>query len=488
MGVHLRRTAFSMNIRDRRDYSCAVFDAGGRLLAQAADIPVHLGSMAYALRGVVSGFRWRRGDMIVFNDPRCGGTHLPDITLVAPFFRGRELLGFAANRAHHADIGARAPGSMPLSRGIEEEGLLIPPRLIVREGRPDEEALASFVAASCSPDAEYGDYMAQIGANRAGLACLEQLVERMGKAAWAVALDELNDYGARLARTVFAAIPDGDYAFSDVMDDDGFDAADIAVRVVLRVRAPRIEVDFSGTSPQVGGNINCPVSVTASAVYYVFRCLLPDYAPTCQGVFSAIALKVPEGSLLNAGAGAGVAAGNTETSMRVVDCVIGALARALPSRCVAAGQGTMNSVAFGDSDWAYYETIGGGMGAGEDFDGPGAVQSHMTNTRNTPAELLEMSYPLRIRRYAIRRGSGGAGRFRGGDGLVREYEFLARSRITLLTDRRRRAPWGVGDGAAPGLAGRNLFNGGALPGKASVLANAGDRLCIETPGGGGWSG
>ena len=486
MGAHLRRTAFSMNIRDRRDYSCAVFDAGGRLLAQAAAVPVHLGSMAYALRNVVEGFRWRAGDMVVFNDPACGGTHLPDVTLVAPFFRGRELLGFVANRAHHADIGAKAPGSMPLSSSIEEEGLLIAPRLIVRAGATDEETLASFVSASCDPDAEYGDYMAQIGANRIGLVRLGELVGHIGSGAWLQARDELNAYGARLARAFFAEIPDGEYAFGDVMDDDGFGATDIAIHVKLRVRSARIEVDFAGTSPQVRGNINCPVAVTASAVYYVFRCLLPDYAPTCEGVFSAITLKVPEGSLLNAATGRGVAAGNTETSMRVVDCVLGALARALPARCPAAGQGTMNSVAFGDAaaGWSYYETLGGGLGAARDYDGQSAAHSHMTNTLNTPAELLEMAYPLRVRRYAIRRGSGGAGRRRGGDGLVREYEFLAPAEVTLLTDRRRHAPWGLG--GKPGAAGRNALNGRELPGKTSFVATPGDRLKIETPGGGGW--
>ena len=486
MGAHLRRTAFSMNIRDRRDYSCAVFDAGGRLLAQAADVPVHLGSMAYALRAVVGGFHWRAGDMVVFNDPACGGTHLPDVTLVAPLFHARELLGFVANRAHHADIGAKAPGSMPLSSALEEEGLLIAPRLIVHAGEADEEALASFVAASCNPDAEYGDYMAQIGANRAGLARLEELVGHIGSDAWLAARDELNEYGARLARAFFAEIPDGEYAFSDVMDDDGFGATDVAIHVRLRVRAPRIEVDFAGTSPQVRGNINCPVAVTASAAYYVFRCLLPDYVPTCEGVFSAITLKVPEGSLLNAAPGRGVAAGNTETSMRVVDCVLGALAKALPARCPAASQGTMNNVAFGHADggWSYYETLGGGLGAGRDYDGQSAAHSHMTNTLNTPAELLEMSYPLRVRRYAIRHGSGGAGRCRGGDGLVREYEFLAPAEVTLLTERRRHAPWGIG--GEPGAVGRNTFNGEELPGKASFFADHGDRLRVETPGGGGW--
>ena len=486
MGAHLRRTAFSMNIRDRRDYSCAVFDAGGRLLAQAADVPVHLGSMAYALRDVIGGFRWRAGDMMVFNDPACGGTHLPDVTLVAPFFDARRLLGFVANRAHHADIGAKAPGSMPLSSFIEEEGLLITPRLVMRADEVDENLLASFVAASCNPDAEYGDYMAQIVANRTGLMRLGELVGNVGGDAWLEARDEWNAYGARLARAFFAEIPDGEYSFGDVMDDDGFGATDVAIHVCLRVRAGRIEVDFAGTSPQVRGNINCPVAVTASAVYYVFRCLLPDYAPTCEGVFQGIALKVPPGSLLNAAPGRAVAAGNTETSMRVVDCVLGALAHALPARCPAAAQGTMNNVAFGDAaaGWSYYETLGGGLGAGRGYDGQSAAHGHMTNTLNTPAELLEMAYPLRVRRYAIRRGSGGAGRHRGGCGLVREYEFLAPAQVTLLTDRRRHAPWGIG--GEPGAVGRNMVNGEELPAKTSFLATPGDRLQIETPGGGGW--
>ncbi|MFQ5487306.1 MAG: hydantoinase B/oxoprolinase family protein [Gammaproteobacteria bacterium] len=489
MGAVLQRAALSPNIKDRLDFSCAVFDAEGALCAQAAHIPVHLGSMAYAMRDIVGRLRWRPGDMVIVNDPYLGGTHLPDVTLIAPLHVNNELVGFVVNRAHHADIGAATPGSMPLSRSLEEEGVVIPPRHLIREGCLDERLLASITGRTRNAAQCYGDYAAQISANRCGLHRLQGLVAAMGTSAYKEALDVLYDYGARLARQGLAAIPDGVYEFADVMDDDGTGLQDIPLRVALRVHQGAIEVDFTGTAPQVPGNVNCPLSVAAAAVYYVFRCLMPAQTPACAGSFSAISVHAPQGCLLNACRPAAVAAGNVETSSRVVDVVLGALAQALPEQIPAASHGSMNNVAMGGrtagGNWDYYETLGGGMGAGPRGGGLSAAHTHMTNTLNTPLESAEMHFPLRIRRYAIRRGSGGTGRRRGGDGLVREYEFLAPATVTLLTERRRHAPWGLAGGAS-GLPGRNRLNGRVLPPKTVFEARPGDRLVVETPGGGGW--
>lgn len=490
MGEHLKHSAFSTNIRDRSDYSCAVFDARGQLLAQSADIPVHLGSMAYAMSSIIAQFEWSQGDTMVFNDPDAGGTHLPDVTLLSPFFHQDKLHGFVANRAHHADIGASDPGSMPLSSRLEQEGILIPPSYLVREGVLDETLLHSFTAQSRNPADEYGDYMAQMSANRMGIERLSELIASIGAHRWVQAQQQVNDYGRKLAEYSFTNIPDGQYSFCDVMDDDGFGSKDIKICVCVRVDGAHIEVDFAGTSQPVKGNINCPKPVTASAVYYVLRCLLPEYAPTCQGIFSWVQLCIPDGCILNASDGHAVAAGNTETSQRIVDCLLGALAKAIPESAVAASQGTMNNIALGSPDgatptWSYYETIAGGMGAGQGFEGHSAVHTHMTNTLNTPAEMLELRYPMRITRYQIRRQSGGSGRYRGGDGLIREFEFLLPTRVTLLTERRKHRPWGLAAGG-DGASGANYINGQKLAAKVSLDAKSGDRLTIETPGGGGW--
>lgn len=494
MGAALRRTAFSPNIRDRLDFSCAVFDAQGELCAQAAHIPVHLGSMAYAMRGIVSGIDWRAGDMVVVNDPFLGGTHLPDVTVIAPLLHDGELLGFVANRAHHANIGAAAPGSMPISRSLDEEGLVIPPTLLVRDGRVDTTLLGRLAGGRSEAE---GDFAAQVSANRTALARLRELVRGMGAAAYRAALVALNDYAERLAHSALAEIPDGEYAFADVLDDDGVGSQDITIAARVQVSAGRVAVDFSGTAPQVPGNVNCPLSVAAAAVYYVFRCLMPRETPACAGAFRAIHLAAPQGCLLNAQRPAAVAAGNVETSTRVVDVICGALAQALPGRMPAASHGSMNNVAMGArnnvapgaenkaADWDYYETIGGGMGAGPQGGGLDAVQTHMTNTLNTPIEALESAYPLRVTRYAIRRGSGGAGLRRGGDGIVREFQFLAPAQVTLLTERRRHAPWGLA-GGCPAATGENRLNDRPLPGKVSLAVAGGDRVTIATPGGGGW--
>jgi len=489
MGAVLRRAALSPNIKDRLDFSCAVFDRAGRLCAQAAHIPVHLGSMAYAMGALVEGQAWSPGDMVVVNDPYLGGTHLPDVTVVAPVFVDATLVGFVANRAHHADIGAATPGSMPISRTLQEEGQVIPPSFLMRRGALDRQRLRSITEATATPDHAEGDFAAQISANRTGARRLEELVSALGVTAYGAALDALNDYGARLARAALRQIPDGRYRYTDWMDDDGIGHRNIPIAVTVTARGGDMHVDFAGTAPQVPGNINCPLSVAAAGVYYVFRCLMPEHTPACAGAFRSVTLEAPEGCLLNARRPAAVAAGNVETSSRVVDVMLGALARALPGRIPAASQGTMNNLAMGARGdagaWAYYETLGGGMGGGPDADGLSAVQSHMTNTRNTPIEVLESGYPVRVRRYQVRRGSGGHGRHRGGDGLIRELEFLEPATVTLLTERRTHAPWGLA-GGAPGRAGENRLGETPLAPKVTLEVRAGQRLSLCTPGGGGW--
>lgn len=482
MGAVLQRAAFSPNIKDRLDFSCAIFDSRGQLCAQAAHIPVHLGSMAYAMADIVGQAPWQPGDMMVLNDPFMGGTHLPDVTVVAPIFLDDKLQGFVANRAHHADIGASTPGSMPLSERLDEEGVVIPPTLLQRAGVLQQHLLDDWFGPG-----EHGDFIAQLSANRAGLRRMGELLDSL-PVSFGDAAAQLQDYGERIARQRLSELPQGVFTFVDYMDSDGFGAARLPIRVALTIAGDRVHLDFDGTADQVRGNINCPRSVAAAAVFYVFRCLMPEAAPVCAGLFRPISLAVPEGCLLNARRPAAVAAGNVETSMRATDVVLGALAQAAPELVPAAAHGSMNNVAMGSlqgQPWHYYETLGGGSGAHREGAGLSAVQCHMTNTLNTPVESLEMHYPLRICEYAIRRGSGGAGRHGGGDGLVREFEFLAEARFTLLTERRDIAPWGLA-GGEDAACGENYFNGERLPGKVSAQAGVGDRLRIETPGGGGW--
>lgn len=485
MGSVLMRTAFSPNIKDRLDFSCAIFDANGRLCAQAAHIPVHLGSMAYAMADIVSRTDWQAGDMLILNDPYLGGTHLPDITVIAPVFHQQRLCAFVANRAHHADIGATTPGSMPLARTLQDEGVVIAPTLIMRDGRLRNDEFEGLLGKLNNPDVARPDFIAQVSANRAGARRLGELLQTMTVSAFHGALHSLNDYAGALADSVFAGLTRGEYTFADVMDDDGHGHFDIPIRATIRIKRERIEVDFTGTAAQVNGNINCPLSVAAAAVYYCFYCLLPAQAPACAGTFRKISITAPKASLVNSRYPAAVAAGNVETSMRIVDVVMGALANILPDNIPAASHGSMNNVAMGSANWDYYETLGGGMGAGPGTDGLSAVQTHMTNTLNTPVEILEKYYPLRITQYAVRHGSGGEGRHRGGDGIVREYQFLQPCHITLLTERRRQRPWGLA-GGRPGKAGRNMFNGRTVPGKTGFDAAPADRLTIMTAGGGGW--
>jgi N-methylhydantoinase B len=488
MGLVLRNAAFSPNIRDRLDFSCAVFDAQGALCAQAAHIPVHLGSMAYAMRDIVAAIDWRAGDQVMLNDPYLGGTHLPDVTVIAPVFVDGRLLAFVVNRAHHADIGASSPGSMPISSTLDDEGVVIAPVHLVRAGDMNHAALRTVSASTRNRAESEGDFAAQVAANRAGIERLAALIDRYGAEDFDAGIVALNDYAERLARESLADVPDGVYAFTDYLDDDGQGQLDIAISVTLAVSQHAVVADFVGTADQVAGNVNCPLAVAAAAVYYAFRCLMPAQTPACDGAFRPITLRAPEGSLLNARKPAAVAAGNVETSTRVVDVVLGALAKAVPGRVPAASHGSMNNLAMGSTDpadpWDYYETIGGGMGSGADGGGLSGVQTHMTNTLNTPIEVLESRFPVRVLQYALRRGSGGRGARSGGDGLIREFQFLAPVHFTLLTERRTHAPWGIA-GGGDAAAGRNLLNGQALGSKCEHNARPGDRLRIETPGGGG---
>ncbi len=501
MGVVLRRASFSPNIKDRMDFSCAIFDAKGHLCAQAAHIPVHLGSMAYAMADIVSRFDWQAEDMLILNDPYLGGTHLPDITIIAPLFTpgSNSPLGFVANRAHHANIGANSPGSMPVSQSLDEEGLLISPVFLLRKSWLNQGLIKQFADidrdnadySESDGDLIQGDLQAQVSANMVGLRRLLELVTQKGEKEFIRGLEALNHYGERLARHTLNKIPDGEYAFTDYMDDDGQGNQNIEIRALIKIDGGNVVVDFTGTSRQVAGNINCPLSVAAAAVFYVFRCLMPAHTPACAGSFKPIKIIACEGSLVNALRPAAVAAGNVETSMRLVDVILGALQKAIPEQIPAASYGSMNNIAMGyeasknQPGWDYYETLGGGMGAGSQGKGLSSVQAHMTNTLNTPVESLEMHYPVRIKRYQIRNGSGGEGLFNGGDGLVREYEFLSPAHVTLLTERRLIQPWGL-QGACNGQAGVNTLGDKNLPPKISFRVEEGESLCIETPGGGGW--
>lgn len=489
MGIVLRRSAFSPNIKDRLDFSCALFGPEGELFAQAAHIPVHLGSMAFAMSAIVSAVVWRSGDVLAVNDPYLGGTHLPDVTLISPVFLSDSLtpIGFVANRAHHANIGCDTPGSMPVSRTLMEEGVIIPPTIIIRDGKLQE-------AASVLPgieDSLIGDFAAQAGANQVGVKRLQELVTKLGEANYQTAMTQLNEYADRITSTAIASLTPGTYSFDDVLDNDGIGNEAIKLSVIIKITKDAVELDFTGSSDQVPGNLNCPEAVVAAAAYYCFRCLMPGEVPACAGLFRRIKLHTRPGSVVNAKRPAAVTAGNVETSTRLVDVVFGALAKAVPTLIPAASQGTMNNVAMGKIDstsgkrWDYYETLAGGMGGGPNKPGLSCAHSHMTNTLNTPVESLEMNYPLRVRRYAVRCGSGGKGQHPGGDGIIREYEFLEPCELSLLTERRLHSPWGLLGGGV-GKVGINKLNGREIEGKCTLSVNAGDRLLIETPGGGGW--
>ncbi len=498
MGVTLRRTAFSPNIKERLDYSCAVYDNRGETIAQGDHMPVHLGAMPLSVRAAIDAGPMEPGDMVVLNDPFQGGTHLPDVTLVAPVFLGRDRRRptfYVANRAHHSDVGGMSPGSMPVSREIYQEGLVVPPIHLVRHGRVVPDVLALVLANVRTPDEREGDLTAQIAANRTAARRLGRLVASHGLPRTQAYARALQDHTERIARALLRSIPDGDYAFEDALDDDGVSEGPVRIRASVRIRGERATVDFAGSSAQVAGSVNANYAVTLSACLYVFRCLIQDDVLYNAGLARPITVVAPPGSVVNARRPAAVAGGNVETSQRITDVVLGALGRALPTLVPAASQGTMNNVTIGGTSpltgrpFAYYETLGGGMGGRRGLPGLSGVHTHMSNTRNTPVEAIEHDLPVRIRQYALRRDSAGPGTWPGGEGLVREYELLADATVTLLSDRRRLAPYGV-RGGGPGRRGRNTLwrAGRAIPlaGKVQLHLHAGDRLRIETPGGGGY--
>jgi N-methylhydantoinase B len=495
MGVVLGRTALSPNIKERRDYSCAVFDARGGLVAQAAHIPVHLGSTPLSVRAALAAVAMGPGDVVILNDPFAGGTHLPDVTLVTPVFRAgaRRPLGYVANRAHHADIGGMSPGSMPLASEVFQEGFRLPPVRLVVGGRVVADVLTLFLANTRVSSEREGDLMAQWAALRVGANRLRELAARRGAPQLAREMAALQDYSCALMQSTLARLPAGTYRAVDVLDDDGLGAARLPIRVAITVRRGRARIDFAGTAAQTGGPLNANLAVTRSCVLYVFSALAGEEIPPNEGLARPLDVVVPEGSLVNARFPAAVAGGNVETSQRIVDVLLRALARAVPDRVPAASAGTMNNVALGAlpgaAAFAYYETIAGGAGGGPERPGESALHTHMTNTMNTPVEALEAYYPMLVRRYAVRRGSGGRGLHPGGDGVVRELEFLVPARVTILAERRRVAPWGLAGGGA-GARGRDwLIRGGRLrriPAKATLDVMPGDRLRLETPGGGGF--
>ncbi len=535
MGAALRRTAFSPNIKERRDYSCAIFDSAGEVIAMGDHMPVHLGSMPMSVRAAIESCEPGPGDVIMLNDPFRGGTHLPDITLVAPVFflvRQRRKSGgrpdfYVASRAHHADVGGTYPGSMGLCREIYQEGLRIPPVRIMRAGKMEADVLALLLNNVRTPHEREGDLGAQIAACHTGAERLREVCKRYGLERAKKAARELLEYSEQMMRAFVARVPVGTYRAEDFMDGDGI--SDRPVRIAVAVRFAEnvrnrvsdpvrtgpfdsaqgrlrpvptqptghlVTVDFTGTDPQVEGSINAVEAITYSACFYVFRCLLAEDVPATSGLMRPVRVIAPSGTVVNARPPAAVAGGNVETSQRIVDVLLRALAQAIPGQIPAAASGTMNNLTIGGIDprtgdpFAYYETIAGGMGARPTKPGVSGVHTHMTNSLNTPAEALEYSYPLRVRQYSLRHGSGGEGKHRGGDGIVREIEVLADAEVTLLADRRLRGPWGLNGGSdgTPGKTSVIRLDGKVeeLPGKFNVRLTKGERIRIETPGGGGW--
>ena len=469
MGAVLVRSAFSANIKERRDCSTALFDERGRMIAQAEHIPVHLGAMPDAVAAVMR-HEPGRDEVWIVNDPYTGGTHLPDITLVS-----RTDVGFAVTRAHHADVGGREPGSMPAdSRTLDEEGVVIPPT------RLDDATLTALVEQMRNPDERRGDLRAQLAAHHLAERRVAELCNRRGRDRVVEAMDELLAYSERRMRAGISALPDGRCKATDVLEAaDG----DLELRAAVTIAGDAVEIDFAGTSPQHEGNLNCPLAVARSACYFIVRALVDPDHPASGGAFAPVTVRAPEGTLVNARPPAAVAAGNVETSSRIVDVVMRAFGRAID--VPAQGQGTMNNVTLGNERFTYYETIGGGQGACPDADGPSGVHVAMSNTLSTPVEALELQYPLRVERYGLRLGSGGTGAHRGGDGVVRELRALEACRLSIISERRRHAPQGE-RGGGPGAPGRNLLNGEPLAGKAILDLAAGDVITIETPGGGGF--
>ena len=493
MGAVLRKTSYSANIKERRDYSCAIYDAAGGTVAMGDHMPVHLGAMPLSVRHALDAFTLRPGDVAILNDPFRGGTHLPDITAISGVFLGREKRAsfYVASRAHHADVGGMSPGSMPMAREIYQEGIRIPPILLARGGRIDRDLLRLIVANVRTPEEREGDLRAQLMANARGDRRLREITAKYGAAMVRRNMRELQDYSERMMRAAIRQLPHGVFRFTDYLDNDGVSSEPIRIEVAISIRNDSVEVDFTGSSPQAAGSVNANYAIAVSATAYVFRCLLAEDVPYTAGLLRPIRVIAPEGTVVNALPPAAMAAGNVETSQRITDTLLGALAQAAPERIPAASSGTMNNFTLGGYDprakknFAYYETIAGGMGASPAGPGESAVHTHMTNSWNTPVEALENQYPLRVRRYQIRRGSGGKGRNAGGDGVIREIEFLTPCEVTILSDRRERGPYGL-CGGEQGQPGCNSLDGRSVSAKANFHAQAGQALRIETPGGGGW--
>ncbi len=499
MGAVLRKASYSPNIKERRDFSCAIFDAEARMIAQAAHIPVHLGSMPMSVKAAIRDFPGLAPrDMIIVNDPYRGGTHLPDITLVSPVFvetpESPILFGFVASRAHHADVGGMTPGSMPVAREIFQEGLIIPPIKLLASGEVNQAAWNLLLANVRTPDERAGDLWAQIAANQRGAKRMQELVSEHSAEKVNNYMAAMLEYTERMTRRLIESIPNGKYSFTDYLDDDGVGEDLVPISVTVQIDGDQAKVDFSGSAPQQRGSVNAVYAITLSAVYYVFRCLIGLDVPNNAGCLAPIEVIAPEGTVVNAKHPSPVAGGNVETSQRITDVLLGALAQALPDKVPAASQGTMNNVTIGGHDprtkapFAYYETIGGGMGVLPDRPGISAIHSHMTNTLNTPAEAMEYAYPLRVLRYGVRENSGGDGKFRGGDGIIRDVQVLTEAQVTLLTERRVGNPYGL-NGGQPGVSGKNIIirDGTEIPlaGKGSTDLISGDILSIYTPGGGG---
>ena len=515
MGAALRRTAFSPNIKERRDYSCAVFDADGEVVAMGDHMPVHLGSMPMSVRAAVDKLTLGNGDIAILNDPFCGGTHLPDITLVAPVFasekkrRGKTARSrsvakpdfYVASRAHHADVGGTYAGSMGICREIYQEGVRIPPIKLMSAGEMQDDVLRLLLNNVRTPEERQGDLNAQIAACHTGAERLKEISTRYGLNRVRQVMGELQNYSEELMRAFLSRVPQGRYHAEDFLDDDGAGSGPVRIAVTVEFHTaaknkPLATVDFTGSSPQVTGSINAVEAIAYSACFYVFRCLLQEDVPAAAGLMRPVRMIAPAGTVVNSRPPAAVAGGNVETLQRIVDVLLRALAQAVPDRVPAGSSGTMNNLTIGGIDersgepFAYYETIAGGMGARPDRPGVSGVHTHMTNSLNTPAEALEHAYPLRITRYSLRKSSGGEGKFRGGDGIVREVELLSDAEVTLLSDRRTRGPYGL-HGGQDGAAGRTeiIHPDGAreqLPGKCNVRLKKGARVRVESPGGGGW--
>ena len=494
MGSVLMRSAFSPNIKERRDFSCAIFNKSGDMVAQAAHIPVHLGSMSFSVEAVLNE-EILEGDIFILNDPFRGGTHLPDITCIKPVFYNDRLEFFVVSRAHHADIGGTTPGSMPLSKSIHEEGIIIPPSKLYRDGQINEELMRMILDKTRDPLEREGDFKAQISCLDIGADRLLEALDKYGIDKINEAASDLLDYSEKIMKSVIKDIPDGIYNFKDFLDDDGQGNTNIELKVEVNIGSEEVKVDFHGSSPKVEGCLNAPYSVTVSAVLYVFQCLAPDGIPLNSGPLRTMEILVDEDSILNAKFPSAVVGGNVETSQRVVDTVFGALSQAIPEKVQAASSGTMSNITFGginpvnNTEFAYYETIAGGMGARKGIKGINSVQTHMTNTLNTPVEALEKDLPVSISLYSIRHGSGGSGQYSGGNGAIREFKFLADSEVSLITERRLNPPYGI-NGGNDGKPGRNILivneEETVLPPKKSFKVKKGDKVRIETPGGGGW--